>query len=408
MHGQRVVVRDSGGDGVGSYEASTATISHLLVQDSAHRGLSASRARLLVTDAAISRSGEPGLLVGQGSEVSLERALVEQSQGAGVWVGSGSEVTLRDVHIRDSRSTPMDGYAEGIAVKQDSQAFVTRTSVRSSVGHGVVVEKSEITAQDLVVTETEAVLSSDVNGEGVVLRGAFATLERLFIERARHIGLYASEASDEMPTDATLTDVYVRQIEIGRTEEDDELGGGFGLSVRNSEVQVIRLVSTDNRAAAVALNDSQVDLTDVLVAQTLPDPSKEPRAAGVSVHGGTTTIDRLRSYANAEGGARLTSGADVTITNARFGDVNEKDAQATGVKVEDALSKVSIDASVIGPHSEAGLLVEVGELRVSNSRVTGNQMGALLLSPSTRPEDVLRGVLYEDNGQHICLNRDCR
>lgn len=209
-----VVVRDTlpqvsdgeYGRGLSVFDSASLTAERLLVQDNRETGIGLIQTTATLRDVVVSRTSARdsdgaygrGLVVQNGSVVTLERASVSECSEAGVAViGAGSRLTALDLDVSDIASAPL-GAGRGLAVQGGATAELTRVRLARSreVGLFVSEEGSLVTGHDVLVLDTlQRDCTTDLcaafeAGIGVgAYADAHATLSGFRVERAALVGL---------------------------------------------------------------------------------------------------------------------------------------------------------------------------------------------------------------------------
>ena len=197
-----------------------------------------------------------GIGVEDAASVTAERVFVDQSRDIAIAIVDGS-VTLTDVVVRDVLGSDADGSLGRGAHFYRSIATMTRVLIERARESGVLVAtESTLAGDQLVVRDTRARLSDDLEGGGVYVQAAAsATLSRVSLERNVKTGMFVIG----FRTEATVADLVMIENGFG------------GLVLQEGAVaSAERVLGIDNTYVGVqaALTDAAVTLTDIVIRGT--------------------------------------------------------------------------------------------------------------------------------------------
>ncbi|MBI2898512.1 MAG: hypothetical protein HYY06_33480 [Deltaproteobacteria bacterium] len=262
LEATNLVVRETAGDtGYGLYASGALVSLERVVIDRARiRGLMISGGVLTATDLVVSDTkgngafGE-GLVAVGGAQVALERAVLRGNRTAGVWAfGEGTLLTAVGLLVSNTREQESDG-AAGYGIVDFGGARVTleRAALERNhaIGVGVVGEGTELTAADLVISDTQPQEANGMLGGGVeVNRGARVALERVIVKRNHDGGVVVTSEAVLTGTDLVVSDT---------DERPGDGFGGVGLEAREAaQVALERVVIERNHAIGVVAYDDGV------------------------------------------------------------------------------------------------------------------------------------------------------
>ena len=244
---------------------------------------------LVVSDTAPRRSDQVagrGLVVGGGASAQLERAALVRNHDVNVLSsGANALVTLSDVILADAQPRPTDqGGGFGAFVAQGASLELTRGVVARNHSVGVFVngQGARFTARDVVFSDMVSGRGLDVEG------GAVALLERAALKRNREVGVFVTGEG----TGVTMADVVIADTQ---PRQRDQLGGSGVFAFGGASLTLTRGVVERNHGIGVGVFDegAEVMMTDVVVADTRPDPSTGTLGVGLSVSGASGVVERL-------------------------------------------------------------------------------------------------------------------
>ncbi len=224
-----------------------------------------------------------GLAIQDGPSVDVSRSVFERNRDVAVFVG-GPETTLkmRHVVVRDTQSQQRTlengsglGIQDGAHVELEKGLFERN---RES-GIGVFSPGTKLDITDVVIRDTLPQESNDTFGIGLFAKeGAQVRAERAFVAGNHFAGMSAENAG----TTVDLTDIVIQ--ETLPQESDGQLG--WGLSVSNgAQANVSRGVFRRNYYIGVFVTDaeSHLALSEVIISETQGQESDGGGGIGLSV-----------------------------------------------------------------------------------------------------------------------------
>jgi hypothetical protein len=216
------------GYGLGLFDGARAAVTRLAVERATESGVRVDDGSELTLEGAVLRDvvSEASMANGRGlfvrrSTAHLDRVLVERASGSAIYLTSGSNLDARDVVAVATR--PSDGFANGLGVLVGSSAQIDRLAVIDAAWMGIVAVSpgTSLDARDVLVRRVE---ESRELGEGIVAGdGAAATLERVLVEDTRAIGVLGWGAGSTL----SITEGRIRRVRdtatylVGRGAEAD-------------------------------------------------------------------------------------------------------------------------------------------------------------------------------------------
>jgi hypothetical protein len=244
-----------------------------------------------------------GLQVEDGTNVVVERALIEKNRTAGVYAaGPGSLLVLQDVVVRDTAARVSDGKSGvGLDVRARASVTVRRALVQDNRDAGILVreEGSVVSLEDVIVRRTEGREIDDLFGLGLdVEGGGRATVERSVFEGNREIGVAVGGKGSEL--------VIASAAVLGTRGSAKDGTLGWGLSAaEGARATVARALLEGNATVGIsaASPGTILDLADCVVASTRPRESDQYFGRGmVTVDGAQATVARTLFAANRDVG----------------------------------------------------------------------------------------------------------
>ncbi|MGF1467773.1 MAG: DUF1565 domain-containing protein [Sandaracinaceae bacterium] len=315
-----------------------------------------------------------GVVVGEASELTLRRALLERPLGAGVVVREeGATADIEDLTVMDAVRYPDGPGSAGVSVALGGRLLLSRASIASvpGVGLAVVGDASTAVARGVVVRDTQPdplLTASGGGGMGVVAEsGARLELDEALIEGNRSTGVIV----DDEATEAVLRDVVVRDTRPQAFASSIAEPGEFGRAIDvnfGARLVLARALLTDNGEVGlfVGSEGTRVEATDLRVA----------RNSGQA-------LDGLFGQ-----GVKIQLGPTVSLTR-----VLVEDVRAAGVEIVGGQADIR-DLTVLGTAPDAeghwgrGLNVALGSvLSLRRARLEGNpEAGFYAHSPGTRAD----------------------
>ncbi len=227
-----------------------------------------------------------GLQIAGGSEVELDRAVLERNRVAGI-AALGSETNLRatDTVVRDTLPSALDDdFGFGLQLLEGARAELLRVALERNRTGGLFVADSgtDLAATDVVVRDTQPSGFDDAFGRGLdVGSGARVSVNRGSFERNHDIGVRVTGAQTEL----LASDLIVR----GTLSRASDETGGFGLQVDSgARVQIERTVFARNRTNGVVVAgvSTTVVARDLAIRDTLPREVDDDWGLGLVVRDG--------------------------------------------------------------------------------------------------------------------------
>lgn len=213
-------------------EAGAATLSRVTLSDNVAVGLVALGATLRASDIAIVRTlntlgrGAPtnfalgALLLGNGSEARVERALIDESEGYGVFGWSARTISLSDIAVRGALSDTSGRYGAGVAIRETGESELRRVWIDRVQNYGVaLVDNGDVThtLEDILVTHVAP--SREVQSVAVAAVGGRTRVERLAVHDAVAAGLSlipVNFSSEFAPPVVEARDLWIGGVRQGR------------------------------------------------------------------------------------------------------------------------------------------------------------------------------------------------
>lgn len=248
-----------------------------------------------------------------GSDVTMDRVIIEDGVVLGIGVSEGGSMDMRDVAIRrvpGDTSANQDGFG---LVADAAVVTAQRLLVEDSAATAVSNQNgSTMSLTDLVIRNLRLSVSVD-NGVGFNLSDTSeATIERADISGTTNAGIFAQDQSV-----TTVIDVHIRDVNSatsgvagdGMSAWDDASIAGRSVSVSGARYTGLR---TEDQGKIV--------LSDVLVTATRPMACAETSCAqynqsyGVVAGGGNIALERFVLRDNGEAGAVTTGPGRVSLS----------------------------------------------------------------------------------------------
>jgi hypothetical protein len=309
-----------------------------------------------------------GLLVLAGASMHAEGVIVEGASFFGVGVAEGGRFTARELVVRDVEPRADGLFGRGVEVESGAFVRIERLWVDGAHDVGVFAESpgTEVVITDAVIRETRRASGSRAAVRGAHAQlGASLALERVVVEDGRDIGISAHGAD----TRITLADVVVRRTRGNETNGRDGVGL---LSEVSATVVADRVSIAESRLVGVAVVGGTLEACDVVVRDTEPQVLGDELGVGVSVsHGGHATIERAwlaRNHVYAAGaiGGDLTL-REVTVEGTRPGRAN---GVARGLEVAEGGRAVLERVRIMDARDSAVFVFGAGsEVRASDLHV---------------------------------------
>jgi len=311
-----------------------------------------------------------GVLVYGGATVEIFRAALVENHELGLLAADGASVNVSDVLIARTVGEPVDGiFGSGILALQGAALTLTRSVLVDNPDVALYAQDSGTTANvtDVLIARSQPV-AGGMLGRGVnLLDGAALTLARSVLVDTHNVGLFASAAST-----ADVTEVLIARTVPGPNGSGRGVGVHFGAALTLTRSV---LVDNHNTGLHVEGNESagvtSADVTEVLIARTQATPAIHN--SGVTVQGGAAS------------GATLKLTRGVLVDNGGIGIRTQGDGASADVsQVLIARSQPTVDG--LGGHG-VGVLVG-GSLTLTGAVVADNQFTGLFADGNGTSADV--------------------
>ncbi len=287
-----------GGEGVEIRGGAALSATRLLVRDNHDAGLFAGGDsteievdRALVAHTRPWETAQPfkgeGLEVAGSASVRADKITLHASHTNGVIAAGPGSLELTDAIVsatdQGAAQTPT---GRGLYMQEGAQLEATRLAVRDNLVYGVLAEDDQtaLTLQDADIAHTRP--GPDLqypNGVGLRLsKGADLDATRLAVRRNPHIGIYSAREG----TDLEFTDVLVAD----NRPEDSSDPSGTGMYVStDADLEATRFALIRNHQRGLIVggtpdggsgDGTNVTLTDTVVDETQPDPGDDANEGG--------------------------------------------------------------------------------------------------------------------------------
>lgn len=270
-------------------------------------------------------------------QVNVSRGLIDQSHNYGLVVNApAAGVQLQDVTVSNTQSVQA-GRGGGIllwnpgdASAQTSASLdMTRVVVGSNYDSGITVAgpNTELTMQDVNITDTGAATTPDVGAGLVAQGGASVTGQRVAVSRSTHGGVGVDGAT----TSVELSDLLVADT----TAADSDVVSGEGLKVVAGSAILNGASLLHNSGASIwAAQGANLEAYDVVISDTQPVPAASGLGIGIDLVGAKLLGERLSLARNTGLGVSVGLGSDATLSDLSVSQTAPDPAQSFGRGVE--------------------------------------------------------------------------
>ena len=231
-----------------------------------------------------------------GAGTVLRRVLLEDNRDIALFAqDEGSSAVLEDVVIENTMARASDGdFGRGVAVQRGATAEIRRSRVGGSRDLGVFVGTASLVLEDVLIADTLGDEGDGSGGRGLNMQdAATAELRRVIFERNREVAVHVADPGSVM----TAEDVVVRDTESRLSSGF----GGRGLSVESGATGTVTrgLVEGCREAGVLSGGDGAAfTLSDLVVRDTsAPECSfvgcVNGSAGLAAVHRGALTAERF-------------------------------------------------------------------------------------------------------------------
>jgi hypothetical protein len=267
--------------------------------------------------------------------LGLSRAIIDQSQNYGLLVSApGAAVTLQDVTVSNTQAV-QTGRSGGILLLNDTptQATasldLTRVLIDGNADTGFAASgtTSQITLQDVAISNTAAGTNPDLGGALFAYAGASLIGQRVTLTRNAHGGV----GVDGTGTDVELSDLLVADTSAG----SGSTPSGEGLEVVTGKAVLNGASLVRNAAAAVwAAQGADVEINDTVIADTAAAPPDSGIGIGIELIGAKLVGTGVSVARSAGLGISAALGSDLTLTDLSISATNPAPSLAFGRALE--------------------------------------------------------------------------
>jgi len=268
-----------------------------------------------------------GLLATNGSQVTLERALFEGNRSSAIDIHDpGTLAQMSDVTVRVTHGQQQDHkFGWGLQVVGGARLELTRGLLERNADAGMVIYRpgTVVVLEDLTVSET---LSSQYDRRGggglYALEAASLTCTRCRFEGNRHVGIYGQDDG----TSLTLEDLTVLDTQ---SQLSDGLAG-YGLAVAqgaNATLTRGRIEGNHSVGVGASWPGTRVILQDVTVAGTRSREADLYMGRGLEVNlGAAAEVTNARFEQNRDLGVGVFSpGSQATFSRVVISGTQERE-----------------------------------------------------------------------------------
>lgn len=419
LEASRVSIRGTRTDADGrfgrglSFESGTrARLDTIVIEGSHDNGIGAGRdvviegSVIAIRDTSPNGAGRFGAGLGlyERSTATLRELAIERAAEGGVIVDEGSEITLEDAAVRDVVSEASMANGRGVFVRSGT-ARLRRVLIERASGAAIyATDRATLALTDVVCADTR--LSGDFAAGLGVIDGTVATVDRLGVLGAAWMGIVT------LASDASLDarDVIVRRVEIAQN-----LGEGL-VAGEGARVSIARVSIEDTHALGVMAygTGTTVALTDARI-QRVRETTEYGVGRGVEADvGATITLTRAIVDDVVDTGivafGMLEAGTVVSLEDVRVTNVRERSCVSTTCPTEGGGSGVAavfggvITAQrleVIGAPLCGVQVAVAGSLDVTSGTISESSIGACVQIEGYDLSRVVDGVEYRGNERNV-------
>lgn len=403
VSGTRPAADGTLGRGVGIESGASMQATGLEVEGSEEVGINFAGATASLVDCAVRSTGvayEGGLAtamwVGEGSDVSAARLVVEDNHGAGVTVhGEGSRLELGQSAIRDTSARWDGAFGVGLLAWDQVTLIATDVVLERNSGTAMLFEGPETAVEltDVSVSDGQPLGSTSGGTSLAVQTGAAVLAERLVVEGGHYIGVFVTgEQASLTLLDSEISNVLPRpdgkwgwggSIQLGATLHGD------GLLVRGNH----------GIGLAVLGSGTSADLQDVVIEDTSRDAGRYA-GLGLTSEWGAAVHAQGLVVTGGDGPGLVTSEGEMVVEDVLLQGNGFAGAVLTSGRLE--LDGGRVEASVPSARSGGGTGVFVAdtghdrELAVRDVTFSGHRYPGVYLRGPGRYE--VTDCTFEDSG----------
>jgi len=264
----------------------------LLVRDNRETGIDLdSSARLDLRDVIVADTqldgmggGGSGASSAGDANLSVTRGLFSGNRQFGVLANNG-ELAFTDVRVRNTLGTATDDDGTGILGNDSSDITLERVVVEGNRVSGIGARGGTLSLTDVAVLSTIPEVADGTGGNGLSLfEGATATADRVLVDDNATVGMSVAG----MGTRLDGRDVVVRDTQL-----DSSGGRGYGLLATSAGTMTLeRVALSRNHTQGAGVVGATMELTDAVIEDTLPDAEMRLGEGGGTQGGGTLRMTR--------------------------------------------------------------------------------------------------------------------
>ena len=292
-----------------------------------------------------------GIVAQRGARIELANVLVTNAGSTGVLAGD-AVVRLRDVAVLDTRGTGMRSAGVGVSGFDGAQVELVRAVIERSIGEGLGLNRGSTGLLEDVIIRGTAALPDGQDGRGIfALAASRITARRLRVDDNRDLGVGLQERSE-----GAFEDLVIRRT----ASQTYDLDNGYGLWLQaGSVVTATRAAVVASRKAAVIAVSSTLDVTDLLVRDTLPREFDEVMGVGLLSVGSNTRVVRAEILRSVAVGVWLDGGGPATVEDLTVDQVDPAPGDGTaGIGLTLENTRLSLVRARISRVGSAGIYAD--------------------------------------------------
>ena len=347
-----------------------------------------------------SSAGGHGVVVQLAADVRLADVLLSNNRDAGIFaIADGSTIDIERSLVRRTRQRANDGKGGLGLFCQDGAAITARALVVAGNHEaGVVASAAHVAIDDAHIRDTQHGGDATSLGVGLLARdGAKVELERVVVDGNVGLGLAAVDPG----TQVELRDVVVDHTQPDPT--DDQLGHGIEAG-GGAEVFGSRVSLRANHVVGLVADGSgtRVALEDAVVSGTLPARADQRFGRGLVVQSGAAAVLSRALFRDLFDVAILADGEGTTLSLAAVrvdGVASEASSEQAGraLSIQRRASAEVADSLFTNLHGEGVLVAEGATATFDRFVVSGVARPACALSRCAE-EPVAVGVGVHSEG----------
>ena len=261
--------------------------------------------------------------------LSMRRSIVEENIETGIGAIGEASLSITDVIVRDTdEGTASHSGGMAINLQARATASIAASALLRSTGTGLLLQEgSQAIIEDSIVSDTRPAQLAELQGHGISVQASGLVARRVLVARNRRFGVLASLAG----THVTLEDVVIRDTR----RAPGETAFGRGINVQyGGQLEAKRLLLEGNITGILASQrSSRVAIEDAVIREASVEATPDEPGRAMQLQGGAQATAQRLLIERARGAAIIVAEAESRIDAADvqvFDTIETYDGQGRG------------------------------------------------------------------------------